>query len=638
MQHPVIARGTHAVGTENAASRLPQPLPRPHNVPEPEDRPYPGSIKLAVDATDVLRRVFHVREIVPVASSGPFTLLYPEWLPGFHSPRAPIDLMAGLTVTANGRRVSWQRDPVNVYAFHLDIPPGATELELCFQYLAPTDSSQDRVTVTAEILDLQWNTILLHPAGYFARNVMVDASVRLPHNWSYACALREESRSGETISFERSALDVLVDSPVYAGRYRERIMLARNVHLNIFAERPEYTTPSEDQIGACRHLVQEARELFGAEHYDRYEFLVALSSEIESTGIEHHRSCEIAAEPDLFASWEKNLPAHDVLAHEFVHSWNGKYRRGSDSWQPCFHLPIRNSLMWVYEGLTQYLGQVLCARSGIWSKDDFLQALAEVAGDQLTRRGRIWRSMQDTTADPIIAERGPLPWTSWQRSEDYYSDGELMWLEVDMMIRHRTDQEKSLDDFAKLFFGMNDGEWITNTYEYCDVVSALSEVLKHDWQDYFAHRLNGISGGPPLNGIAMGGYQLIFKDEQSDFASKKDALAGTISLVHSLGLRLKEDGKVSECVWESPAFQAGMTAGSRIIAVNGRKFSPDELQLAVSRTAEGRFVHLAFEQGNHVFEQLVPYEGGPRHPHLVPDTEHPLLDCVVRSRTGRPEF
>jgi predicted metalloprotease with PDZ domain len=612
-------------------TELPKPLPRPDNVPEPKDRPYPGTIELHVDATDVIRRIFSVRQSIPVSGGGRFTLVYPEWLPGFHAPKAQIELLSALTISAAGQKLSWRRDPVNVYAFHVQVPEGISTLDVRFQYLAPTDGSQGRVTVTREMLDLQWNTVVLHPAGYYARNITVRASAEFPPGWGHACAIPSKTVA-TAAHFDAVPLDVLVDSPVYAGRHSSRIPLGDGVHLNLFSDKPEQLGISQGQLGACKALVREATAMFGARHYDQYEFLVALSDEVGGNGIEHHRCCEIATSSDLLLDWEKNLSARDVLGHEYVHSWNGKYRRGADSWQPCFLEPIRNSLMWVYEGLTQYLGQVLCARAGIWTAQDLVASLATTAGDQLTRRGRIWRSMADTTHDPVVAGRAALPWKSWQRSEDYYADGQLMWLEVDMMIREATEGLHSLDDFAKVFFGMKDGEWITNTYDFDDVCSALNEVLEYPWADFLNQRLYTLASEPPLGGFERGGYRLKFREEENHFAASKAAVSNVTDLAHSIGLKVRHDGRVSECIWGSPAFDAGITAGAKLLGVNGQEFSADGLKLGVARTSEGRFLNLLVKHDHHLFECQLTYTGGHRHPHLIAMAGKPLLNTVAVPR------
>jgi predicted metalloprotease with PDZ domain len=433
---------------------LPQPAPEPPPIAQPQDIAYPGVIHLRVDATDLDRHIFRVRETIPVERAGAMTLLYPKWLPGYHSPEAEIELFAGLVLRAGGEELAWRRDPVEVHAFHIEVPEGATKIDAEFQFLSPTSPSQGRVIVTPAMINLQWNTVLLYPAGHFSRRIVVEPSVTLPGGWQFGCALDVATVADDTTSFAPVALDVLVDSPMFAGAHYRRIALddAAKVHLNIVADTPDLLAATDERIAPHRAMVAEADALFGARHFDRYEYLVALSDELGGIGVEHHRCCETATVPGYFTQWEASAPRRDTIAHEYTHSWNGKYRRGADSWTPSFERPIRNSLMWVYEGLTQYWGQVLAARSGLWSAEMALGALAQTAASYDIREGRRWRTMSDTTHDPIIAARSPLPWASWQRSEDYYSEGQLVWLEIDTLLRELSDETRSLDDFATAFF------------------------------------------------------------------------------------------------------------------------------------------------------------------------------------------
>lgn len=369
------------------------------------------------------------------------------------------------------------------------MPLGVSTLEVSFEYLSPTSASQERVTVTPALLSLQWNTVVLHPAGHYARQIHIKPAITLPDDWEFASALEIEGRSAAMTTFRAVTLDTLIDSPLMAGRHYRQISLANDVRLNIVADSPELLNASEEQIAPHRKLISQADMLFGARHFDHYDFLLALSDEMGGIGVEHHRSCESVTVPGYFNDWNSTSTRHGGLAHEYVHSWNGKFRRGADSWTPCFAKPIRDSLMWVYEGLTQYYGQVLCTRAGLWPREDMLGSLAETAVRYDSRKGTLWRTLSDTTRDPIIASRTPLPWPGWQPSEDYYSEGSLIWLKVDAMIRETTRERTSLDDFARTFFGMRHGDWVTFTYEMKDVVDALKLIAPHDWQSYFNEKL-----------------------------------------------------------------------------------------------------------------------------------------------------
>ena len=596
----------------------PEPTPQPAPIPEPRDVPYCGALRLAVDATDVTRRIYQVCETIPVPGPGPMVLLYPKWLPGFHAPQAPIELFSGLAITADGQDIPWRRHPVTVNAFRIDVPEGVSEIEARFQFLSPTDPSQGRVIATPEMLALQWNTVVLYPAGHYVRQIEVAARLTLPEGWELACALDGQVRDGDTVAFAPAPLDVLVDSPVLAGRHFRRIALDADgaVRLNLAADRPDLLEANAAQIAAHRGVVEQCDRLFGARHFDHYDMLLALSDEMTGIGVEHHRSFDAVTDPDYFTAWDKALARRDTVPHEFVHSWNGKHRKGADSWSPCFELPIRNSLMWVYEGQTQYWSKVLCARAGLWTLEEALGSLAQTAATYQARPGSRWRPMIDTTRDPIIAARAPLPWTSWQRSEDYYSEGALIWLDVDTMLRELSGDTRSLDDFARAFFGRNDGEWrVTDTYAFDDVVAALAAVAPFDWAGFFTGELTVKRAGTELGGIARGGYRLVYRAEPNPYAVSADAVFGTTTLTFSLGLTVGGDGALSDVLWEGPAFAAGLTVGTRVLAVNATAYDPEVLKAAVAAAAP---VELLVQSGKHVRTVRIDYTGGLRFPHVEP--------------------
>jgi predicted metalloprotease with PDZ domain len=599
---------------------LPQPVAEPPAVELPVDVPFPGRIRLEVDARDVVRRIFTVRETIPVAAAGQMTLLFPKWLPGYHAPQAPIELFAGLRIKAGEQELAWKRHPVDVHAFTFDIPEGAGAIEAEFQFLSPTNPSQGRVVVTEQLLSLQWNSVLLYPAGYFARRIEVDATLLLPPEWQLASALRGTRSDDGTIRFEPTSLDVLVDSPVFAGRHFRRVALddRGQVHLNIVADGPELLEASPEQIAPHRALIAEADALFGMRPFDRYEVLLALSDEIDSIGVEHHRSCEAATIPNYFKDWQETFSRRDTIPHEYVHSWNGKHRRGADSWTASFHRPIGNSLMWVYEGQTQYWDRVLCARSGLWSADDASQALALIAATQEVRAGTRWRPTSDTTRDPIIAARAPLPWPSWQRSEDYYTEGALIWLDVDTRIRALSGDTYSLDDFTRRFFGGEEGSWATHTYTFDDVVDCLDGLAPFDWRPFFIEKLEGKHEGAPLAGIERGGFRLVYRQEPSAYWANTEKIAGNVNLLFSLGLTVREGGSISEVLWDGPAFRAGLTAGAEILKVNDAPFSSEAIRRAVAEAVNGAPVRLRLSVGKH--ERLTEIEcpTGHRYPHLEP--------------------
>ncbi|HEX8447562.1 MAG TPA: peptidase M61 [Sphingomonas sp.] len=616
----------------------PQPSPQPAPIPEPEDRAYCGVLRLSVDATDVTRRIYQAREVIPVPGPGPMMLLYPKWLPGFHAPQAPIELFAGLTITGGGRDIAWTRHPVTVNAFHVDVPDGVDEIVAAFQFLSPTDPSQGRVIATPEMLALQWNTVVLYPAGHFVRQIMVAADLTLPPGWEMACALERQRQEGDTRWFEPAPLDVLVDSPVFAGRHFRRIPLddGGQVRLNLITDRAELLDATPEQIAPHRAVVTQCDRLFGARHFDHYDMLLALSDEMTGIGIEHHRSFDAVSIPDYFTEWDATFARRDTVPHEYVHSWNGKHRKGADSWSPCFELPIRNSLMWVYEGQTQYWSRVLCARSGLWTLEQALDALAQTAATFDARPGSRWRPMIDTTRDPIIAARSPLPWTSWQRSEDYYSEGALIWLDVDTRLRMLSGDTRSLDDFARGFFGRNGGEWRkTDTYVFEDVMRALDAVAPFDWTGFFTEQLEGKRRGTQLDGITRGGYRLVYRDVPSAFSVSSDHVFGTTTLSFSIGVTLDSDGALKDVLWDGPAFDAGLTVGSTLLAVNGAAYSADVLKQAIAAGASGMPIDLLIRTGKHVRPVTIAYDGGLRYPHLerVAGAD-PRLDAIYAPLPG----
>ena len=609
-----------------------QPLPDLPPIPEPRDEAYPGALRLRVDASDVERRIFTVRETIPVVRSGPMVLLYPKWLPGFHAPQAPIELFAGLEVQAAGNVVPWERDAVTVNAFRIDVPEGVDELELSFQFLSPTDASQGRVLCSEDMLFLPWNTVVLYPAGHYARQIAVEPTLTLPEGWNMASALDEAEQDGAEWRFAPVPLDVLVDSPVLAGRYFRRVPLSDGVFLSIAADQPSLLDATPEQLAAHGGVVAQADCLFRARHFDRYEMLLALSDELSTAGIEHHRSFEAVSLPGYFTEWEQSFPRRDTVPHEYVHSWNGKHRRGADSWSPCFEKPIRNSLMWVYEGQTQYWSRVLAVRSGLWTPEQGLGALAVTASRYDVRPGSRWRPTIDTTRDPIIAARAPLPWSSWQRSEDYYSEGALMWLDVDTLLRQLSGDTRSLDDFAHAFFGSQDGSWATDTYVFADVVDTLNGIAGYDWHGFFEENLTETHERAPLGGLERGGYRLVYRDAPNVFQAAMDALSDQVDLTHSLGLTVGSDGKLSDVLWGGPAFAARLTIGTRILAVGDRAFSPDILMQAVRDGRSSGGVDLTIARAKLVRPVRLDYDGGLRFPWLEPVDNGPSrrLDTILR--------
>lgn len=587
--------------------------------PPPQDVAWPGVLRIDVDARDIGRRIFKVKATIP-AKPGPLTLLYPQWLPGSHSPSGPIDKLAGLVVTANGKPLAWKRDPYDVYAFQVDVPEGASEVVAEFKFLSSQGGTQGRVVMTPEMLNLQWNANSLYPAGVITRNLQAQASVTLPKGWSYATALETERRDGDTVVFKPIRYDHLVDSPLFAGRYYQQFDLDPGakvpVHLNVFADDAKSLVAKPEQLQAHRALVQQMYKLYGARHFDRYEFLLALTGKLGGIGLEHQRSSENSAETGYFTDWDKTWLGRDLLPHEFNHSWNGKYRRGADLATPNFNVPMGDSLLWLYEGQTQFWGQVLAARSGLWSVQQTRETLANVAATyDRGRPGLAWRSLQDTTNDPTIAQRRALGFRNYQLSEDYYSGGQMVWLDVDGKLRGLTGNKRSLDDFAKAFFGMNDGDWNVNPYTFDDVVHTLNGIAPSDWATFLRERLDGHM--PLIGGLEAAGWKLVYTDTPSEAFKAQETRANGTNLVYSLGLSVANSGALTDVLWDSPAFNAGLTPGMTVLAVNGRVFKGDALKDAVTTAKTDKApITLLVRSFDRIDTVTLDYHGGLLYPSL----------------------
>jgi predicted metalloprotease with PDZ domain len=596
---------------------IPQPLPMEAAMPAPRDVPYPGTLRLEVDASDTSRGIYRVVETIPVAGPGPLTLLYPEWLPGNHGPRGPINSIAGLRITANGRPVEWQRDSSYVYAFHVDVPEGARSLRVEFQHLSPTDPGQGRVTMTPNMLNLQWEKMSLYPAGYFTRGIPVEAIVAYPAGWSAATSLDVAARAGNRLTYRTVPYETLVDSPVFAGRYYRRERLTENINLNLFADEPGDLAATPEQIAIHRRAAEQEVKLFGTVHFDEYEYLVALTDELGGIGLEHLRSSENSHPRDYFTDWNSGSAGRDLLTHEFTHSWNGKYRRPADLWTPNYNVPMRDSLLWVYEGQTQFWGNILAARSGLMPTADVLDELARTAAFYDTLPGRSWRPLIDTTNDPIVQARRSQPWPSWMRGEDYYSEGMLIWLEVDARLRQLSGGRRSMNDFARAFFGVNPGDQGVATYTFDDVVATLNAIAPFDWASYLHERVDRVRPHAPLDWIAAGGYRLVYRDTPSAYFKSREKDRKILDLTFSVGAVIGEGGRISGVAWDSPMFDVGATAGATIVAINGAQYSNDLFRRAIAAAHTGRDpIRLLIKRGDRYREVALDYHDGLRYPAL----------------------
>ncbi|HEY1042607.1 MAG TPA: peptidase M61 [Telluria sp.] len=589
-------------------------------VPAAVDQPYPGTIALKVDATNVGQRIFRIQSTIP-AKPGAMTLLYPQWVPGNHGPSGPLMQLAGLRITAGGKPVEWTRDPVHVHAFHITVPEGASSIEAQYEYLSPVEPSQGRITMTPEMLGVQWLSMSLYPAGYATRGIPVQASLKLPEGWQYGTALETASKQGGEVRFKPTDLETLVDSPVFAGRHFKRVDLDPGakvpVFLNIMADNPESLETKPEQIAPHREMVKQAYKLFDSYHYKHYDFLFALSDEFGGIGREHHQSSENGVKPGYFTDWSKTEAGRDLLPHEFTHSWNGKFRRPADQKVATFNEPVQNSLLWVYEGQTQYWGTVLAARSGLWSQQSARDSLALRAAYYDNLRGRAWRTVQDTVNDPIVQARRPQGWSNWQRSEDYYVEGLLIWLDVDTKIRELSGDKRSLDDFARTFFAVDNGSIGPAHYTFDDVVKALNAVQAFDWAPFLRARLDGHGPGAPLDGLARAGWKLVYTDTQTDYARAAEAQSKSADFAYSLGFSVRADGGVSSIAWDGIGFRAGLSGADTIVAVNGRAYSGDVLKAAV-KAAKGTTapIELLLKKGQTYRTVKLDYHDGLRYPRL----------------------
>lgn len=615
----------------------PQPASATAPVPAPRDLPYPGTIALAVDASNIAQDIFAVHETIPVAPGADLTLLYPEWRPGNHSPtgRSRLGRVSGLVITANGTPVAWSRDPVDMYAFHVPLPPQATSVQVDFQYLSPPSAEYGRPDTTTNILTLDWDTVVLYPAGYFSRQIPIEARLKIPAGWQMASALERVAEQGGDAHFRPTTLETLIDSPVYAGSYFARLDLdpgaKARVYLDLFADRPELLAATPDEVAAHRALVQQAYRLFGSRHYDHYDFLVTVSDTLPPSGVEHHRSSFDGVFANYFTEWGKSASVHSLLPHEFVHSWNGKFRRPADLWTANYNVPMRDSLLWVYEGQTEYWGSVLAARAGLWTRQQALDDLAMVTARYQAEPGRMWRSLQDTTDQPIIQYGAPLSWRSWQRGVDYYDVGSLIWLDADTLIREQSRGQRSLDDFARQFFGVDPGSYGELTYTFADIVAALNKVQAYDWSTFLRQRLDAVNADAPTAGVTRGGYRLVFTDTASDLYKSAEERAKVTALTYSVGLTVGRDGKISDVLWNGPAFKAGLAPGTQIIAVDDVAFDPDRFKDAI-RAAQhsARAMSLIVREGDRFRTVALDYHDGLRYPHLERDPHRPaLLDAIL---------
>jgi predicted metalloprotease with PDZ domain len=601
------------------------------------------SMQLFVDLGDAPRNIYHSRLTIPV-KPGALTLVYPEWIPGNHRPSGPIANVTGIKMEAGGQTLTWERDSVDVYAFHVDVPAGANELHVSLDTIT-TDGSAGASgpAATTNVLDLNWNQVVLYPQGASSDDVQVEAAVSLPPGWSFGTALPwlEVQQSGRNAVnlFKPVSLTTLIDSPLIAGDHYRKIELTKPgetpVHVIDMVSESEAglaITPADE--AAYRKLVAETGVLFGARHYQEYHFLLTLSDQAGHHGLEHHQSSDNSTDERTLLDPDIHMLAADLLPHEFTHSWNGKYRRPAGLATRNYQDPMKGDLLWVYEGLTEYLGRVLTARSGLWTPEQYREALAATAAMLDHRAGRTWRPLEDTARSvQILRLQGP-EWQSWRRSLDYYPEGELIWLEVDTIIRQQSNGQKSLNDFCRLFHGGESGPPRVVPYTFDDVVRTLNQVTPYDWAALLQERVNAVKARAPLGGIERGGWRLVYNDQPNVFIHTDEQLDKYVDASYSLGFTMKEDGEFLDVIYGSPAYLAGIGPGMKLVAVNGRAWDKDVLQDALRASRDRkRPIDLLVENAKFFKTYTVDYHDGIRNPHLERAETPDLLGEIVRPLT-----
>ncbi|MBV9341868.1 MAG: M61 family metallopeptidase [Acidobacteria bacterium] len=598
-------------------------------------------LTIALDASEAARKILHARLTIP-AAPGTMTLYYPKWIPGEHTPSGPVVNLAGLKFTGNGQLLNWRRALDDNWAVNVEVPPGIEKVDASLDYLSTVTADQASfsagASATEKMAVISWNENLLYPKGWTADEITYSASLRLPSGWKFATPLAVESRSGDEVRFIPVSLYTLVDSPVIAGEYFKMVPLndGQNppAELDLVADSPGALDVPAEVWDKYRNLVKEAATLFGATHYRDYHFLFSLSDHVAHFGLEHHESNDSRTEERALTNPELRMLHASLLSHEYVHSWNGKYRRPVGLATSDYQQIMQDDLLWVYEGLTEYLGNLLTARSGLWTADQYRDNLAEVAAEMDHRSGRSWRNLQDTADSAAQLFAAPAEWESWRRGVDFYVEGELDWLWADTIIREQSRGKKSLDDFCRIFHGGSSTPPLVKSYTFDDVVSGLNQVIGYDWRGFWSDRLSNHGPGAPLGGIERSGWKLVYDENRSEMTRAWEEDLRTINASYSLGLTVKEDGEIGDTVEGMVAARAGIGPGMKVIAVNGRRFTPQVFRdsLAAAKPAGERF-ELLVENTDYFRTVGLDYHRGESYPHLVRDQSRPdLLSDIVRAR------
>ncbi|HEX8814615.1 MAG TPA: M61 family peptidase [Terriglobales bacterium] len=598
------------------------------------------TIGISVDLTDAPRNIYHAKLAMP-AKPGPLTLVYPEWIPGNHRPSGPIANLVGLHIDANGQPVAWERDSVDMYAFHLIVPPDAKELNVTFDAITNTGvAGSSGPSASTHVLDLNWNQVVLYPQGVKSDDVTFSPSITLPTGWKFGTALRPAGNAqGSVLNFQPVSLTTLVDSPLIAGDHYKQIQLTpgqQPAHfIDMVSESEEGLAMTPQDEAAYKKLVAEAFALFGARHYTQYHFLFTMSDEVGGRGLEHHESSDNGVKENALTDSDSRLLEDEIAPHEYVHSWNGKYRRPAGLATKNYQDPMEGDLLWVYEGLTDYLGNILTVRSGLRTPEQFREWLATTAAMLDHEPGRTWRPLEDTARSVQVLRLGGPEWTSWRRSLDYYPEGDLIWLEVDTLIRQKSDGKKSIDDFCRIFHGGESGPPKVVPYTFDDVVNTLNQVVAYNWATLLKQRVNEVTTHAPLGGIEQGGWKLVYTDQPNAFIKSGEKVSKGVNAAYSLGLRITEDGKLTDVIYGSPAYQAGIGPDMKLVAVNGRKYSKDVLNAAIKNAAVNKDAPIDLLVMNADFFKTysIPYHDGLKYPHLERATGPDLIDAILTPLT-----
>ena len=595
--------------------------------------------RVDVDLREAPRRLIHARLTLP-AQPGPLTLVYPKWIPGEHGPTGPIRDLVNLRFTAGGRTVTWRRDEEDMFAFHLDVPAGARELAVDLDLLPSVGDGNFSAggSVTPNLALLSWNQVVLYPEGVPSDDYSYQASLRLPEGWKWATALPVSRSSGASVEFARASLTTLVDSPVLTGRYLRTYPLGvvdgATHDLVLASDDAGAVDLPDSMIAPYRRLVREANALFGVHHYRSYHFLVTLSDNVDHFGLEHHESSDDRVPERTFVDSGPRIADADLLSHEMVHSWNGKYRRPAGLATGDYQRPMRGQLLWVYEGLTNYLGWLLAGRCGLFTPEQARGEIARAAGTLSVRPGRGWRPLFDTAVAAQVLYGAPTAWANLRRGTDFYDEGTLMWLEADTRIRSLTHGARSLDDFCHAFFDGQSGSPRVSPYTREDVEHALNAVAPSDWKAFFAARVDSLTARPPLGRIEAAGWRLAYADTATEYFESVEELYEDIDLRFSLGMRVSsKEGTLSDVMLGSPASKAGLGPDMELVAVNGREWNADRLKDAVAKSKSGGPVTLLVKNDEFFREVKLDYKDGARYPRLERRAGTPdLLDRILKPR------